>query len=162
MTPRGISVVIAAYNREGTIARCLEAVRASIYKDYELVVVDDGSADRTADAAEKLADKVIRLTNNNGPAYARTKGIEESAGSIIVSIDSDILIKPDTLSKINDLLTSHPEFDALTGLLSKEHPNDNFFSQYKNLYMNYIFSKLSNEVTFLFGSICAFRRQAFP
>jgi len=49
----------------------------------------------------------------------------------------------------------------LTGLLSKEHPNKGFFSQYKNLYMNYIFSKLPQEVTFLFGSICAIRRQAF-
>jgi glycosyltransferase involved in cell wall biosynthesis len=143
------------------MTRCLEAVRASIYKDYEIVVVDDGSTDRTADIAEKCADKVIRLAGNNGPAYARTKGIEESTGSIIVSIDSDILIKPDTLSRINDFLTLHPEFDALTGLLSKEHPNSNFFSQYKNLYMNYIFNKLPGEVTFLFGSICAFRRQAF-
>ena len=161
MTPQGLSVVIAAYNREGTITRCLEAVRASIYKDYEIVVVDDGSWDKTADIAEKHADKVIRLIGNNGPAYARTKGIEASKGGIVVSIDSDILVKPDTLSKINDFLLAHPEFDALTGLLSKEHPNKNFFSQYKNLYMNYIFSKLPGEVTFLFGSICAFRRQAF-
>ncbi|MBN1527266.1 MAG: glycosyltransferase [Candidatus Omnitrophica bacterium] len=162
MTPQGLSVVIAAYNREGTIGRCLEAIKASSYKDYEMIVVDDGSVDRTADIAEKLADKVIRLPGHRGPAYARTKGIEASNGAIIISVDSDILIKPDTLLKIHSFFLAHPEFDALTGLFSKEHPNKNFFSQYKNLYMNYMFSKLPGEVTFLFGSICALRRQAFP
>jgi len=54
---------------------------------------------------------------------------------------------------------AHPDCAALTGLLSKEHPNAGFFSQYKNLYMHYIFKKMSERVTFMYGSINAFRKE---
>ena len=63
------------------------------------------------------------------------------------------------MNNIASYLAANDHIDAVTGLLSKEHPNNNFFSQYKNLYMNFIFKKLPDTVTFLYGSIHAIRRR---
>jgi len=134
------------------------AIRASAYKEYELIVVDDHSNDNTVELAAKFADKVICLNENKGSGNARKLGMEQSSSDIICFTDSDILIKPETISMIANFFIQHPQVDAITGLLSKEHPNRNFFSQYKNLYMNYIFNRLPDRVTFLFGSICAIRK----
>lgn len=155
-----LSVVVPAYNAEDSIEECLKAIRQSIYKDYELIIVDCGSKDATLSIAKKYADKVIELHKGPGRSQARTAGIRASRGDIIVNIDSDIVIRQDALTKIDNWFSKHQETDALTGLLSKEHPNTNFFSQYKNLYMHYIFRRLPEKITFLYGSIHALRREA--
>jgi glycosyltransferase involved in cell wall biosynthesis len=155
-----LSVIVPAYNSVKSIEKCLLAIRGSSYREYELIVVDDGSRDGTLLIAEKYADKIIRLSQHSGRNSARQNGIEAASAEVIVNIDSDVLVQFDTLGKIADYLSRHPEVDAITGLLSKEHPNPDFFSQYKNLYMHYIFSRLPQRVTFLYGSICALRRDA--
>ena len=155
-----LSVVIPAYNSEATIEDSLKSVRQSSCRDYELIVVDCGSRDETTSIAKKYADKIIELAENDGRSHARSRGIKNSNAEIIVNIDSDVVIRPDTLTKINGCFSQHPEIDAITGMLSKDHPYQNFFSQYKNLYMHYIFSKLPERVTFLYGSIHAIRKNA--
>jgi glycosyltransferase involved in cell wall biosynthesis len=155
-----LSVIIPAYNSQLTIGPCLKAVRASGYKDYELIVVDDKSTDGTAGIAGSYADKVIELPEKKDIAHVRDAGTKASRGDIIVHIDSDVIVRSDTLSKIAGHFAAHADTDALTGLLSKEHPNHDFFSQYKNLYMNYAFKRLPEVVNFLYGSIHAVRRRA--
>ena len=152
-----LSVVIPAHNSEETIEACLKAIKKSVYHDYELIVVDDGSSDKTRFIAEKYADNLIGYSKNLGRIHARISGFKAAKGEIIVNIDSDVVVKADTLTKIADYFSEHREIDALTGLLAKEHHNQNFFSQYKNLYMHYIFSKLPEKITFLYGSIYAIR-----
>lgn len=154
-----VSVIVPCHNRSKTIALCLAAIQASVYKDYEIIVVDDHSNDDTAAIARGFTDRVITLSDNKGSGNARRTGIENSTSSILCFIDSDIIIKPGTLSTIVDFLDGHADVDAVTGLLSKEHPNRDLFSQYKNLYMNYTFSLLPQRVTFIFGSIYAMRRK---
>jgi len=78
-------------------------------------------------------------------------------GQILVNIDSDVLIKTDTLTQISEFFETHSQADALTGCLSKHSPDRGFFSQYKHLYMYFIFSKLPERVTFFYGSIYAMR-----
>jgi len=152
-----ISVVVPTYSSQKVVKRCLEAIRSSDYKDYTLTVVDCGSKDSTLAIAKELADRVITLKGRSKRAQARLEGIKAAKCEIIVNIDSDVVIKPDTLTKISNYFDRNPEIDALTGILSREHPNPNFFSQYKNLYMHYIFKKLPEKVTFLYGSIHAIR-----
>lgn len=157
-----VSIVVPVYNSEKTLEGCLGSILKQDYPrdKYEIVVVDDGSTDGTYVIAEKLADRVIKHSGNLGLACARKSGMSIAKGEIIVNTDSDILVKSDTLSKIATYLMRHEEVSAVTGILSKEHPNRNFFSQYKNLYMNYIFNKLPERVTFLYGSIHALRKEA--
>lgn len=154
-----ISTVIPVRNREEELERCLRALRGSRFDDYEIIVVDDGSDDATPDMAERYADRVIRLGRQRGRHLARDAGVAAATGEIVVGIDSDILVKPDTLARVAEFFSTHSQVDYVTGLLSREHPNPGFFSQYKNLYMHFIFRRLPDEVTFLYGSIFGFRRE---
>ena len=156
-----ISVIVPAYNREGVIEKCLTGVRSSSYKDYELIVVDCASTDRTPLIAKLYADVVVELQDKTGRAQGRSRGAGGAKSNIIVNIDSDVVIKPDTLAIINAYLSQNEDVDALTGCLSKENPYPDFFSQYKNLYMHYNFRRLPEKVNFLYGSIYALKRRAW-
>ena len=85
-----ISVIITAYNAEETIGRCLQALEnQSIDKSlYEVIVVDDGSEDNTADIARGFNCKVVSQ-KQGGPAKARNSGVYQSTGDIILFTDSD-------------------------------------------------------------------------
>lgn len=152
-----LSVIVPFYNSEKTLAKCLESICNSDYKNFEVIAIDDYSQDNSRKIAEKFPCKIL-IASQKGESYARNTGIKETAGDIIVSIDSDVVIKKDSLTKIAQDFKDH-DITALLGLLSKEHPIKNFFSQYKNLYMNYIFNKMPKYVNFLYGSIFAVRKE---
>jgi len=153
-----LSVIVPAYNAEKNIDACLKAIKASSYKDHEIIVVDDASSDGTVEIAKKYADKVISLPEHSGPAKARKAGWADAKWDTIVNIDSDVVVAHDTLSIIADYFKQHSDVDAVTGLLCKTCSHKNFSSQYKNLYMHYIFRKLPERVSFLYGSIFALRK----
>ena len=84
------SIIVPTYNAEGTIETCLSAFKnQSIPKeDYEVIVVDDGSTDGTADIVKRYPVKYIRQ-ENKGPAAARNNGANHAVGDIILFSDSD-------------------------------------------------------------------------
>ena len=84
-----VSVVIPAYNAASTIARCLASVRAQDYVDLEVIVVDDGSEDGTAEIAKKADGVHVLIQPNAGPASARNRGIAAASGEWIAFLDSD-------------------------------------------------------------------------
>jgi glycosyltransferase involved in cell wall biosynthesis len=87
-----VSVVLPTYNRLGTLPRAIESVLAQTYKDLELLIVDDGSTDGTADYLKKLTDPRIRAiggSENRGVGSARNVGIAEAKGELIAFQDSD-------------------------------------------------------------------------
>jgi len=126
-----VSVIVPTYNSQSVIESCLRAVRASAFQDYELIVVDDASTDDTFSLASKYTENVIKLPLKKGRSCARNSAIKVAKGEIIVNIDSDIIIKPDTLNKIVDYFINHPEIDILTGCLAKTHPHPNFLATIK-------------------------------
>ncbi len=83
-----VSVVVCAYNAEQTIGQCLDGLAALDYPDYEVVVVDDGSTDATAEIAAERDVRLIR-TPNRGLSSARNTGLDACTGSIVAYIDSD-------------------------------------------------------------------------
>jgi glycosyltransferase involved in cell wall biosynthesis len=84
------SVIIPAYNSGSTISTCLKsALNQSIPKrDYEVILVDDGSTDNTIGIAESYSVKIIKQSNQ-GPAAARNRGAEEAKGNVLIFTDSD-------------------------------------------------------------------------
>ncbi len=90
------SVIIPAYNAEKTIAQTLAALREQSGKDFEVIVVDDGSTDMTAKLVTQFSEqnslpvKLIKQ-ENAGPAKARNTGVEQAAGDNLVFLDSDCL-----------------------------------------------------------------------
>ena len=97
-----ISIIMAAYNSEKTISRSIESVLSQTYTDFELIVINDCSSDKTADIVRSFDDDRIRLINNEknmGVSKTRHNGVEASRGEWIAILDSDDIWKPDKLMK---------------------------------------------------------------
>lgn len=97
-----VSVIIPTYNRENLITRSIRSVLCQSYEDIEVIVVDDGSEDKTDELVRGLNDeriKYIRLEENKGAGVARNVGIQESIGKFIAFQDSDDEWLPENLEK---------------------------------------------------------------
>jgi O-antigen biosynthesis protein len=93
-----MSVVICAYNAERTMRACLESLRALRYPNYEVIVVNDGSTDRTLEIAEQFPEARIISQENKGLSAARNVGIDAATGEIVAFTDSDCVVDPDWLT----------------------------------------------------------------
>lgn len=96
-----ISVIIPVYNTEDRLKRCLDSVVAQTFKDFECIVVDDGSNDQSPRIIDEFAAKDSRFTAihkpNGGVSSARNEGLKVSKGEWVVFLDSDDSIKPNHL-----------------------------------------------------------------
>ena len=102
-----ITVIIPTYNRAANIGMAIESVLAQTYRDFELLIVDDGSNDNTEDVVKKYNDSRIRYvkyTPNQGAAHARNVGIKEAKGKYIAFHDSDDLMRSYRLKEQLDYL----------------------------------------------------------
>ena len=113
-----ISVVIPLYNKAQSIRKTLDSVLAQTYKDFEIVVVDDGSTDDSANVAEAVLrectvygveckGKVIRKANG-GVSSARNAGILAAKGEYIAFLDGDDLWHPEYLETLHQLILDYP------------------------------------------------------
>lgn len=111
-----VSVVIPAYNAEDYIAATIESVFAQTCQDYEIIVVDDGSTDRTLQVLRNFEPRIKVLAKpNGGPASARNLAIKNSVGEFIAFLDSDDLWAPGKLAEQIAFLDQHPEVSLLFG-----------------------------------------------
>lgn len=96
-----ISIIIPAYNCQDYIQNCLNSIINQTMKNYEIIVINDGSTDSTLKTLEIYSEH-IKLINisNHGQAYARNLGINEAKGEYICFIDSDDYIEPEYLEKL--------------------------------------------------------------
>jgi len=92
------SVIVPAYNEERTIKDVIRRVR-NVSKGYEIIVVDDGSADRTAEIAKQENAIVIKLGKNRGKGFACAAGSRKAGCEKIVFIDADLQLKPEEIPK---------------------------------------------------------------
>lgn len=101
---RRVSVIVPAFNAERWIADTLESVFAQTYTNYEVIVVDDGSTDRTAAAVSRFAGK-LRYSHqaHKGVGAARNAGIAASSGELIAQLDADDMWRPDFLAVLAPL-----------------------------------------------------------
>ena len=99
-----ISIIMAAYNAEKTIEGAINSVLGQTYTNFELLVVNDCSKDRTVELVERIAAKdgrvrLISNEKNSGVSYTRKHGLEEANGSWIAILDSDDIWAPKKLEK---------------------------------------------------------------
>lgn len=108
-SPR-VSVIIPTFNRAWILAEAVESVLAQIYRDQELIVVDDGSTDGTEALLDPYADhlRVIRQPNR-GVSAARNAGIAAAAGDLIAFLDSDDIWLPEKLERQVAFFDAHPD-----------------------------------------------------
>ena len=114
-----VSVVIPTYNRRQLLERAVESVRAQTYDHWELLIVDDGSADDTASygAALQASEPRVRFLANtahkSGPGGARNQGIELAQGELVAFLDSDDTWLPTKLQEQVAYFEQHPQAMAL-------------------------------------------------
>ena len=104
------SVVIPLYNKEPHIKRALDSVLSQTIQDFEIIVVNDGSTDQSAQVVENLKNSKIRLISqdNTGVSVARNRGIDESKSELIAFLDADDEWMPDFLETILQLQKNYP------------------------------------------------------
>ena len=111
-----ISIIIPVHNGLATLARCLQAVADSTCRDFECIVIDDGSTDATPVVAAEMGARVLSLADGPwGPAYARNQGARAATGDTLFFIDADDDIYPQPLTRIMAACHEHPEIEALFG-----------------------------------------------
>lgn len=101
------SIIIPAYNLEGYISLCLNSILEQNYKDYEIIIVNDGSTDLTENICKQFISKDSRIKyiyqKNRGLSCARNKGIEQAIGEYLLFLDGDdVLLEKSALQEIKD------------------------------------------------------------
>jgi len=138
-----VSIIIATYNFEKFLKETIESVFQQTFQDWELIIVDDGSTDKTSEIVKPyLLDKRVRyiFQPNRGLPAARNVGLGASSGKYIQFLDADDLIHPEKLKKQAQFLDSHPEID---GVICQHR----FFkTNVSNSTMSHGFSKVRNDI----------------
>jgi cellulose synthase/poly-beta-1,6-N-acetylglucosamine synthase-like glycosyltransferase len=111
-----VAIVVPAYNEEVGIERAVRSLAASEYPDFEVVVIDDGSTDRTAEIVAGLDLANVRLVrqDNAGKAAALNTGVELTDAEIVVMVDGDTLFEPETVRRLVQPLAD-PDVAAVSG-----------------------------------------------
>jgi glycosyltransferase involved in cell wall biosynthesis len=111
-----VTVVIPIYNREKYLGIAIGSILSQTFSDFELLVIDDGSTDRSTDVVRCFSDARIRLVCNNtnlGVSKARNKGIQLARGQYLAFLDSDDWACPKRLAKQTAFLDNHPDYAAV-------------------------------------------------
>ncbi|MBW2258128.1 MAG: glycosyltransferase family 2 protein, partial [Deltaproteobacteria bacterium] len=106
-----VSVVIPVYNRERYIGQAIDSILSQSFRDFELIVVDDGSSDGTPAVVERCGDPRVRLVRhetNQGIPRTRNRGLLEARGEYVAWLDSDDVALPQRLRVQVDVLDRSP------------------------------------------------------
>lgn len=156
-----ISIIVPVHNGSEYISGCIEALRDSSYKSFEIIVVDDGSTDDTVEICKRAGVRVIELSDQSGPASARNRGAEEAAGEILLFIDSDVVVRKDTIERVARNFCTDPDLTALFGSYDDEPAAPDFFSQYRNLLHHYVHQRSERYAKTFWAGCGAVRREVF-
>jgi glycosyltransferase involved in cell wall biosynthesis len=156
-----VTVIVPVYNGERFLPRCLDAINASEHTPLEIIVVDDCSTDDSAEISRRRGAKVIATVRQSGPGAARNLAAGEARGEILLFVDADVVIKPDTISKISRCFVERPELSALFGSYDDEPGEQNFLSQYRNLLHHFVHQTSSPEASTFWAGLGAIRRDVF-
>lgn len=146
----------AAYLRE-----CLRHVGLSGEAPAEVLVVDDGSTDGSADVAREFGAKVLSTGGRKGPAAARNIGARAATGKILFFIDSDVCVRAETIGLMRSSFAEDPELDALIGSYDDSPAEHDFVSLYRNLMHCFVHRRSRREASTFWSGCGAIRREVF-
>ncbi len=163
------SVVIPLYNKANYIEKTLHSVLAQSFQDFEIVVVDDGSTDKSLEIAKKINDGRIRFIGqkNSGVSVARNQGIEVAKGKYIALLDADDYWYPTHLQKMAELFATFPEAGlfcmgyerVLNDKIVEKAHNHVHYSKGPQLIEDYFTASLVNSIAWT--SAVAFSKERF-
>ncbi len=125
-----VSVVIPVYNEEAVIGDCLKSLEKQAYEDFEVIIIDDGSTDKTLDILSKLQTPNYKLQilkqEHKGPGAARNLGAKQAKGKILVFVDADMTFDKDFIKKLVEPINKEEK----KGTFSKEE----YVSNWENIW----------------------------
>ncbi|HEV2139354.1 MAG TPA: glycosyltransferase [Nitrososphaerales archaeon] len=112
-----ISVIVPAFNEEKSIASTIVSLLALDYGNYEIVLVDDGSTDRTLEISRVYEGPILKVIHqeNKGKAEALNTGIRAASGSVVLTVDADTRLNSGSLGVLADRFSSNPALGGLAG-----------------------------------------------
>lgn len=126
------SIVIPVYNKQTDIKTCLDSVLSQKFKDFEVIIIDDGSTDKSASIIkEYLSDSRVKyiFKENGGVSSARNRGIKESSGEWICFMDADDIMYATALEEYNRLIKKYPEIKVVVASVdqtNKKYPTRDY------------------------------------
>ncbi len=159
--PPRISVVVPAYNAADLLPRCLSALADSTVPPYELIVVDDRSTDGTAEIAARHGASVLTTPARGGPGAARNLAASAATGDVLLFVDADVVVAPDTIERFARHFANDRPPAAVFGSYDDDPPEANFMSRYKNLQHHYVHQQASEEASTFWAGCGAVSRAHF-
>ncbi|MEM9291647.1 MAG: glycosyltransferase [Acidobacteriota bacterium] len=159
-----ISVIIPAYNAEDTIAETLESVVSQSYENLEILIIDDGSTDRTAEIVRGFSDPRLKLHSfeNQGAPASRNRGIRLAKGEYITLLDADDLWRRDKVEKQAAALDANPEAGVVYSFVTYMYENGEKFSRgFRKHYQGDVLRELCIRFFLQCGSNGMMRREVF-
>lgn len=157
-----VSVIVPVRNSPAYLGRCLEAILASAHAACESIVVDDASTDDTRAVARRFPIRLIELSGGPyGPGYARNRGAEVARGDVVLFVDADVIITPDTIGRVVETMTGRPQVAAVFGSYDDGPGDQEFLSQYKNLFHHFVHQQANEEAATFWAGCGAVRREVF-
>lgn len=159
-----LSVIITVYNKAGHIKNTIESVLNQSFKEFELIIINDGSTDTSEVLIKSFKDPRIRLltTKNNGASFARNLGIKEAASAYIALLDGDDTWDSEYLQHIHDAILNFPTYKIFTTAIAQNYgthfaPVTYSFKQ-NELYGIYNFFEASKKYTLITSSSVVFHK----
>ena len=160
--PPAVSVVVPVRDDADRLRRCLAALRAGDFGDFDLTVVDDGSRnDASAAVARDAGATVIRNDRSVGPAAARNAGARAASGVIVFFVDADCLARPDAVRRVAADLAPGGPYDAVFGSYGPDPEHPALVSRWKNLAHRHTHQVAGREASTFWSGCGAVRRDAF-
>lgn len=139
-----VSVVIPVYNGALTMPAVLEALDKSIFQDFETLLIHDFSTDNTsevlADLARRYQFRLFEFPDNRGVSKARNTGAKEARGEIILFIDADCIVLPETIGLCVEQLRTG-DSACVGGAYTRAAWDKDFYSNFQSLYVHYVETK---------------------
>jgi glycosyltransferase involved in cell wall biosynthesis len=157
-----ISVIVPVYNGGSDFTRCLAALQASVPAAHEVIVVDDGSTDDSAQQARACGYRVLSTPRpRSGPAKARNIGAQAASGQVLFFIDADVCVQADSVGRVQAAFENDPALDALIGSYDDDPAHRDFLSQYKNLMHAFVHQSAREQASTFWSGCGAIRRGVF-
>ncbi len=156
-----ISLIIPSYNAGRTISACLKAALASHDRDFEIVVVDDGSLDDSVDLIRQFPCRLVALARHVGASGARNIGADQSRGRILFFTDADCLLQPNTLTEVRKSLKESPTGTIVGGTYTTRSADGGFFSDFQSVLIHHAETKRPAHPDYVATHAMAVDREVF-
>ncbi len=156
-----LSVIVPVRNDPAHLSVCLAGIRASSYADHEVIVVDDASTDASAAVASESGARLLRLERQSGPAVARNRGADVARGEVLLFVDADVSVHPETLAEVVAGFGSDSSVAALFGSYDRRPLMPQFVSQYKNLLHHFVHQHGRKQASTFWAGCGAIKRSVF-